>query len=239
MTLDLFAGPDLEERILARAAACGLALDRPAASGLAAHARAVLSAPSELHLTAITDPEEFLERHLGEAFEGAALLDPAVTGVLVDLGSGNGYPGLPLAAARPGLRLIMAEASTRKGAFLRQVVRESGFAPAEVHEAQVQRAADLADVGPVQLLASRALGGWAKIVPRLVPGFAPGGELLLWAGQEVEQIARREVWRRLRLLERRSLPGRDQSFVWRFGRQGGGGGSGGGPGPCPGPSPSR
>jgi hypothetical protein len=45
----------------------------------------------------------FLERHIGESFEGAALLPATCSGPLVDLGSGNGYPGIPVAVACRGL----------------------------------------------------------------------------------------------------------------------------------------
>ena len=158
---------------------------------------------------------EFLERHIGESLEGAALLPAGIEGALLDLGSGNGYPGLPVAAGRPGLRPVLAEASRRKAAFLAEVVAEA-FPEGRVLNRQVQRAGDLEGVGTIRVLTARAAGGWERVLPRLARVLAPGGRLLVWAGGEMERIARREVWKRYRLLERRALPGRGRSWVWLF-----------------------
>jgi len=93
----------LEPAIAARARRSGIDLTPARARALAAHARLLLAHNAVLHLTTITAPDEIVERHIGEAFEGAALLPATISGTLVDLGSGNGYPGIPLALARPGL----------------------------------------------------------------------------------------------------------------------------------------
>jgi len=138
------------------------------------------------------------------------------SGLYLDIGSGNGYPGLPLAASRPGLHLVLVEASVRKAEFLRAVVRDAPFAGVAVHELQVQRASDLQGFEPARLITSRAMGGWPKVLPRLRPALALEGELLVWAGSEVETIARREVWRRFELDGKRPLPERERSFIWRF-----------------------
>jgi 16S rRNA (guanine527-N7)-methyltransferase len=179
--------------------------------------REVVRATAELALTSIADPEDFLERHIGEAFEGAASLKPDVAGTLVDLGTGNGYPAIPLALCRPALRLMMVEASVRRAVFLRHLVSVLELERADVLEAQVQRQADLADVGAVRVLTSRAVGGWPKILPRLAPCLGSDGELLVWCGRDMETVRQREVWRkRLRLKGQRALPGRDQSWIWVF-----------------------
>lgn len=210
------AGADLETRIQARAAACGIELSDAAGCALAAHARAVLGAGAELHLTSITDPEEFLERHLGEAFEGAALLEPQVEGLLLDLGSGNGYPGIPLAAARRGLRLLLAEASVRRAGFLSAVLQEAGLPRARVLERHVQRPGDLDGVGPLHVLASRAMGGWAKILPRLASCMGKEGQILVWCGEEMERISKRVAWQRFEAVGRKALPCRERSWIWQF-----------------------
>jgi hypothetical protein len=80
----------------------------------------------------------------------------------------------------------------------------------------VQRAADLGDARPLRLLVCRAMGSWQKVLPRLAAALEPAGELLLWAGPEVETVARRTAWSRLQLAQRKPLPGRERSWVWRF-----------------------
>ncbi len=210
---DIPAGP-LPSAIAERAAAAGIVLDLQASRALAAHAKAVLEANERLHLTAITDPADFLERHLGEAFEGAALLPNAVSGLLLDLGSGNGYPGIPLAISRPRMTPVLAEASMKKAAFLRDALLACGVDKGQVLEKRVDRAADLDAVPPLAVLATRAMGGWERIVPKLVAQLAPGGVVLLWAGANISDVLARKAWSRLRLTHSRELPGRDRARVF-------------------------
>ena len=209
------SSPRLMQVIAERAKNCGVALPEAALAALALHARRVHERNDELHLTSIRDPREFVERHLGESFEGAAMLDPMIEGALLDLGSGNGYPGLAVAAARPGLRPLLSEASGRRAAFLRDVVEEA-FPGGAVLERQAQRPADLGDAAPFRVVVTRAVGGWERILPRMAPALGPGGSLLVWAGRQMEATARRKAWGRYRLAERKPLPGRERSWVWRF-----------------------
>ena len=204
----------LERRIRRVATALGIDLSDEATRTLAVHAESVIAAPHELHLTSIRDPEEFVERHVGEALQGAAMLHPEATGTLLDLGSGNGYPGLPIAALRPGLRLLLTEASRRKAKFLREEVAQR--VDAEVLCAQVQRAQDLHERGPLDVVVTRAMGGWEKILPRLHAALAENAQLLVWAGESMEAVVGRSAWRRFELRERRTLAGRERSWIWHF-----------------------
>ena len=45
---------------------------------------------------------------------------------------------------------------------------------------------------------------------------APDGEMLIWAGEEMTDVSRRVVWRKLECVERKVIPGREQSWIWRF-----------------------
>lgn len=206
----------LEARIEQRARACGIELPAVGAAALALHARRVLEAAPGLKLTAIREPEEFVERHIGESLEGAALLEAGAEGPLLDLGSGNGYPGVPLAITRPALRLVLAESSQKKAAFLAGVIRELPIAGARVMCAHVERADDLATLAPLRALVTRAVGGWERIVPRLASRLAAEAHVLLWAGADAEAVIARAAWSKLVLVDRRALPGRDRSWIWHL-----------------------
>lgn len=211
-----FHGFPLEKAIADAATRAGIALSPAAVASLALHAGAVVAHNERLHLTTIVEPREFVERHIEESLRGAALIEHDATGVLLDLGSGNGYPGLPVALARPGLRVVLAEASAKKAAFLRDVLTGGGFAGATVLEAQVQRAPDVAALGAIRVVTSRAMGGWAKVLPRMHAAFTPDGAVILWAGDDVETVRTREAWKRFRLETKVPLPGRESSWIWRF-----------------------
>lgn len=212
------APSDIAARIVERARACSIELTTDAALVLARHMQRVLDADATLHLTAIREPASFLERHVGEGLEGAAMLDPEVRGPLLDLGSGNGYPGLPVAATRRGLRPILAEASRRKAAFLRSVLTPD-FPEGVVVETQIQRATDLDEALELAVIVCRGMGNWERVLPRLAQRMRPDAKLLVWAGDRMEQVAARATWSRLRLLGRRPLPQRVKSWIWCFGKK--------------------
>ena len=200
--------------IVKRARAAGIVLSKRSAELLAAHARAVLESNQRLHLTAITQPAAFFERHLGEAFEGAALLPRGIKGIAVDLGSGNGYPGIPLAIARPGLIPVLAEASAKKAEFLREALVAAGLHDGRVLETHITRTVDLGDLPPVAVIATRAMGGWERIVPKLISRMSENGRILIWAGADAASIMARAAWSRLCVEKSRTLPGRENSTVY-------------------------
>lgn len=216
---DLFAEGSFESAIARRGEACGVRLDAEREKALATHARAVLAANARLHLTTVVEPEEFLERHFGEAFEGAALLGADVAGTHVDIGSGNGYPALPIAVACPSLHSYLVEASRKKAEFLSRAVASCGVAArVTILPQQVQRAADLSELGPLRLLTMRAVGGWSRLVPKLAPALAPDGWTMIWAGDEMDSVRRRVAWRKLELVNVRKLPAMDRTSIWVFRR---------------------
>ena len=213
-----FEGFPLESAIAERGRAARLDLDAVAVGALARHARAVVAANARVHLTTIVDPAEFVERHIGESLDGAALLEPAIHGTLVDLGSGNGYPGIPLAIARPGLRPALVESSAKKAAFLRTVSGALRWPESSVVERAVQRSRDLEELAPISVLATRAMGGWARVLPKIAAVVAPSGVILLWAGAEAESVLGRVAWRQFKLAERVPVAGRVRSWIWVLAR---------------------
>ena len=175
------------------------------------------SRDAELTLPRTTQPELFVERHIGESLEGAAMLDPLIEGSLLDLGSGNGYPGLPICIVHPGLRPVLAEARTKKAIFLTALLAEL-MPGGEVLSGRVDRPADLGDRPPVKVIVTRAASGWERILPRLARSLTEDGHLLVWAGRDTRRVARHVAWRHFRLEARHPLLGRDASWIWHFRR---------------------
>lgn len=96
---------------------------------------------------------------------------------LVDVGSGNGLPAIPLLVAREGLRGVLLEPRERRWAFLREVVREVGV-DAEVRRERWQAH----EGGPYEALTCRGVAAreWVGAATRLVK---PGGLMLWWSGE--------------------------------------------------------
>ena len=76
-----------------------------------------------LNLTSIRTLEEAIERHYGESVFLAAHLPAGVLSI-ADVGSGAGFPGIPIAVVRPDCRVTLIEAHRRKAVFLREAARD-------------------------------------------------------------------------------------------------------------------
>ncbi len=122
------------EAIAREADRLGLAIPEEALEAIALHLHLLYAWNRRINLTAIRDPAEGIRLHVLESLAALDWLDEALVAapvepspLLADLGSGNGYPALPLLAARPALRGRLHERVARKADFLRAVLRKTGM----------------------------------------------------------------------------------------------------------------
>ena len=90
---------------------------------LSFHYRMLMQWNRKVNLSAIREPEEVVRRHYGESLFLAKSLPDAV-GTLVDVGSGAGFPGVPVAVYHPNLHVTLVESIAKKATFLREATRE-------------------------------------------------------------------------------------------------------------------
>ena len=122
------------------------------------------------NLTAVRDPLTIVSHHLLDSLAALPHLPTAGTGSIADAGSGAGLPGIPLAIARPGWRMALAEANQKKAAFLRQATIELALRNVTVYEGRVE---SWRPATPFALVISRAfarLAQFAKACAHLVAG---------------------------------------------------------------------
>jgi len=93
-------------------------------SQLHSHFSLLLQWNQRINLTSVRSPEEIITRHYCESlYFGVRLPDAPDGTAIADLGSGAGFPGVPMAVLRPGWRLILVESHQRKAVFLRESTR--------------------------------------------------------------------------------------------------------------------
>jgi 16S rRNA (guanine527-N7)-methyltransferase len=129
------------------------------------------------NLTAIRDPREMVVLHLLDSLAMAPHLDGI--GTLADLGTGAGLPGIPLAIARPALRVTLVESNGKKARFLREAVRRLALGNARVAES---RAEALDEPGTYDAITARALATLPEILALGGHLLAPAGRLLAMKG---------------------------------------------------------
>lgn len=148
-----------------------LALPLPAAANgqLLAYLELLAKWNRTYNLTAIRNPVQAVSHHL---LDSLAVLRELPAGMLADVGSGGGLPGIPIAIAEPQRRVILNDASQKKGAFLRQAVIELGLANAEVH---VGRAETWRPVARFAVVISRGFAELANFIAACRHLIAPAG----------------------------------------------------------------
>jgi 16S rRNA (guanine527-N7)-methyltransferase len=167
---------NLRARLQSGLAALGLPLADEHSARLIAYLELLERWNATYNLTAVRDTEAMVARHL---LDSLAILPYVHAAALVDLGSGAGLPGVPLAIARPELAVTLVEANGKKARFLREVVRSLALAHVVVLE---QRAERVPAAGPFPIAVARALAALPALVRLAAPWLARDGELLAMKG---------------------------------------------------------
>ncbi len=138
-----------------------------------------------MNLTALRTPEAMVERHFGESLFAArhlCLRDGKQE--LFDLGSGAGFPGLPIKYWAPGLQLTLIESHGKKATFLREVGRALNLTGFSVLNARAETIAQRAS-----LVTMRAVEHFDQALLAAVGLVAPGGRLALLIGEAQRERA--------------------------------------------------
>lgn len=117
------------------------------------------------NLTAIREPEQIVQRHFGEGLFAGRHLHPE-TKTLLDLGSGAGFPGLPIALLHPEIAVTLAESQNKKATFLREAVRTLRLKNVEIWAA---RAESLPVEGQFDTVTLRAVDNMPAAIAAAVP----------------------------------------------------------------------
>jgi 16S rRNA (guanine527-N7)-methyltransferase len=134
--------------------------------------------------TAVTDPRRALETHLADSLSGLdTLRRRSPLELVTDVGSGAGFPGLPIAIALPRVRVDLLEATRRKCAFLARAIEELELANARVVCKRAEEWGSAAGRDNYDAALARAVGSLPVLVEYAAPLLREGGLLLAWKGR--------------------------------------------------------
>lgn len=148
----------------------------------------------KMNLTAIRDPLEILYRHFCESMFGSVVM-PLETCRLADVGSGGGFPGLPLKIVRPKWDVVLIESNVKKATFLTEVVRELGLQGVRVLVSRYEELHE--EVAPLDIVCSRALGDFGPFLEWASSPLLGTENIALWIGSDDAAIVRQlslEEW---------------------------------------------
>jgi len=160
-----------------------LGIDSERSSALLAYLAELEKWNTAYSLTAVRQPEEMVTRHLLDSL----VMLPWIQGPLLDVGSGAGLPGIPLAIADPSLAVTVLDSNGKKARFLRHAVRTLKLANVTVVESRVE---DYEVERPFAAITSRAFAALHDFVIGSGHLLAPGGRWLAMKGKLDHQETR-------------------------------------------------
>jgi len=173
--------PEWSHLIVDGAAALGVALVPDHTHLFARHAAELLKWNAVTNLTAITRPEDIARHHFLDSLAPARLIAPGSE--LLDVGSGGGFPGLPLHVVIDGLRTTLIDASRKKVSFLRHALRAmglSGIGALHIRIEEIGR--NSAALRSYDVITSRAVSALAPLVRAAWPLLRPQGRVIALKG---------------------------------------------------------
>jgi len=133
-------------------------------------------------LSSVTDPELGTEVHLLDSLSGTVLEELEDPESVVDIGSGAGFPGIPLAAARPRSRFDLIDSVGRKVEFIQRVIERLGLSNVRAIKVRSEEWAVAEGRDSYAVATARAVAPLAVLAELASPLLAEGGSLIAWKG---------------------------------------------------------
>ncbi|MFY9344422.1 MAG: RsmG family class I SAM-dependent methyltransferase [Planctomycetota bacterium] len=187
-------------RLLAGAKALGAELDEPRAARLLAYLDAMLALNEQINLTAVRDREQAIVLHVLDSLAFARTgLRPRHA---LDLGTGNGFPGIAIAALHPGASVVLMDRTGKKVRAIGSCLVQAKWDGVETLLLDAQQAPALrADLRHAfDLVVARAVGKPEQVAELAAPLLRPRGHLVLWLEGEAQVVERLDPFRRVQSL---------------------------------------
>lgn len=163
---------------------------------------------NRLHLTTLTQPQEFFERHILESAFAESLILPIVSQVW-DFGSGLGVPGIVIAVLRPDITFHLVEASRNKAIFLRESSEALGLNNVRVVESRFEAL----DPPPEKsCLTVRAIEAMGRMIPEILRLGSGASQIMIFGSKSLEEKARRLLSEQ-REIESSLIPGSERRYL--------------------------
>jgi 16S rRNA (guanine527-N7)-methyltransferase len=204
--------PDREFKVALEAAVASFGLEpleETQTAKLVKHYAMVCQWNRRINLTRIAEPEDAARLHYAESLFGSRFIGAAKT--MVDIGSGAGFPGIPIAVVRPVLHVTAIESNQKKSLFLKEVKHELGLANFEVATTRLEQF----DWIGYELLVSRALDRAEIVLPPVIKQLDAKQRLLLYCAPDLVEKLKRQAPVKCKL-ETHSVPLSDERLIAIF-----------------------
>ena len=150
------------------------------------HARELVRWSAKTNLTTIKEPKAIIAKHIVDSLASVKLIPKGAR--LLDIGSGGGYPGIPLKIVRPDLAVTLIDASRKKITFLKHIIRSLDLADIAAEHIRIEKfATESSPKRPYQVCVSRAVGHIPQLITASIPLLTVPGMMLFYQGQSADE----------------------------------------------------
>ncbi len=126
--------PDIKDELIAKAKEVGIKITKAQAEKFQKYLELLLNWNEKINLTAITDPSECVVKHFVDSLLFLKTVSPKQGAKIIDVGTGAGFPGIPIAIMRPDVKLTLLDSLNKRLVFLREVCKELEIEAEFVHK---------------------------------------------------------------------------------------------------------
>ncbi|HLC17795.1 MAG TPA: 16S rRNA (guanine(527)-N(7))-methyltransferase RsmG [Thermodesulfobacteriota bacterium] len=182
----------------------GVELDEGAIEKFRVYLRELTTWNKKINLTSIADEREIVIRHFLDSLTPWRILKDSGCRTLLDIGSGAGFPGIPLKIAEPGLEVVLMDAVEKKVNFTRHVIRTLALSGIRAEKARVEDPGFIRKYGGhFDCVISRAFSGLKKFIHIAEPLCREGGLIVAIKGpgaaDELKELKKAPEIREIRL----------------------------------------
>ncbi len=164
-----------KELLVSNAASLGINLDEKAVERFDMLASLLIEKNKVMNLTAITEPDEVVIKHFADSLSLHLAVKPENGTKILDLGTGAGFPGIPLLIANPGINLTMLDSTAKKLRYVSETVEALGL-NAQVLHARAEEAGRSAEYRETfDIVCSRAVAALNVLCEYCLPFVKKGG----------------------------------------------------------------
>lgn len=175
------------EQLKRECAPFGIELDAVAIERFDSYAKLLVEWNKKINLTAITEPDAIVTRHFADSLSFFNAAKPQDKASLIDVGSGAGFPGMPIKIVRPDMQVTLLDGTNKRITFLSEVARELGLEVNAIH-ARAEEAAVKPELRERFDLATARAVAELRLLGEYCLGFVKvGGSLVAMKGKLTEQ----------------------------------------------------
>ena len=174
--------PEWNQLIVNGAETLGIQVSAFQVAQFAAHIRELLLWNQKTNVTAITEPSEVAIKHVIDSLAIAGWIPPEAS--VLDVGSGGGFPGIPLKILMPALSVVLIDSSRKKNSFQRHVIRKLGLVDITACQARIEAlSSDPGRSHSFSVIVCRAFTDLARFIETALPLLAPSGMMIAMKGK--------------------------------------------------------